>query len=93
MNTTFVEPKWETGNNLCTEDQKYVLSAYCHRFTKEHKPAWANTPRENGQPYRPQYKTDAEWLASTTFRVKANGRVDRHARYCESNNPTWPDGQ
>jgi hypothetical protein len=71
------------------DDQRHVLAAYVHRYTREHVPAWAR--REPGRcPVR--FASDAEWLANTSFRVRRDGRLDRRARFCESS-PTWPDGQ
>lgn len=78
------------GTDLHPEDQKHVLATYVHRFTREHRPDWANEPRPNGKPYPVQFDSDADWLANTTFAVKTDGRLDARVNRCESN-PTWPD--
>lgn len=79
------------GTTLCAQDQKAVLSAYVHRFTKEHVPAWSRTPRPDGKPYKVQFASDLDWLANTLFDVTRSGRLDQRSTYCESS-PTWPDG-
>lgn len=80
------------GSELPAPEQRYVLSAFVHRFTRDHKPAWANKPRPDGRPYRVQFASDADWLAHTRFRVTAGSRVDRRAQFCASA-PTWPEGR
>lgn len=78
------------GTQLDYSDQRHVLAAFVHRFTREHKPAWASQPWKEGKPYPVQFASDADWLAHTRFAVRANARVDQRVRYCESS-PTWPD--
>jgi len=78
------------GTELCSDDQKHVLAAYCHRFTKDHKPRWADEPRPNGKPYPVHHESDAHWLAATLFQVRNDGRLDNRVRYCHST-PAWPD--
>jgi hypothetical protein len=78
------------GIQLCYSDQQHVLATYVHRFTKDHKPAWASQPWKNGQPYPVQFASDADWLANTRFAVGVIGRLDQRVHYCESS-PTWPD--
>jgi hypothetical protein len=80
------------GTELSAVDQRRVLAAYVHRFTGEHRPQWANDPRPDGAAYPVQFKDDADWLANTFFKVRADGRLDERARYCEST-PTWPNGK
>lgn len=79
------------GSTLPAAIQAECLRRFPHRYTKEHIPAWAKRPRPNGKPYRPQFATDAEWLASTLFAVTQKGILDARVDYCEST-PTWPDG-
>ena len=65
--------------------------AYPHRFTMEHAPAWAREVRSDGTYYAPQYRSDAEWHACTTYPGEPghlNGR-----RHCHSGAPSWPLGQ
>lgn len=78
------------GTELDPSDQDHVLAAYVHRFTREHKPEWANKPWKDGKPYPLQFDSDADWLANTTFAVRKNGRLDHRVQDCQSN-PTWPD--
>lgn len=78
------------GTELHPDDRRYVLAAYVHRFTKDHKPGWANQPRPDGTPYPVQFASDADWLANTEFRVRSDGRLDRRITHCRSH-PTWPD--
>ena len=83
---------FKRGTELHPDDQKHVLNAYVHRFTKEHKPQWTNEPRSDGTAYMPQHASDADWLQNTTFKVKNDGRLDSRVKQCHST-PTWPDGQ
>jgi hypothetical protein len=78
------------GTLLCETDQRHVLAAYVHRFTGEHRPAWANEPMPNGQPYPLQFKDDLDWLAHSYFAIRRDGRLSARAEYCESY-PTWPN--
>ncbi len=79
------------GSQLTKEDQSYVLAAYVHRFTKEHKPQWACEPLPDGTAYPVQFANDQDWLWNTLFYVSAKTfRLDHRAGRCEST-PTWPD--
>jgi len=80
-----------TGDKLHPEDRAHVLRAYVHRYTREHRPTWANQPRPDGTPYPVHFASDAEWLRNTTFQVTKSGRLDQRVKCCESR-PTWPDG-
>lgn len=77
------------GTNLNQSDQQYVLSAYVHRFTGDHKPAWANGIWKDGKTYPLQFANDAEWLANTEFHVTKHCSLDKRHNSCFSN-PTWP---
>lgn len=57
----------------------------------EYVPKWAKRPANNGKYYAPQYASDKEWYDSTVF--PGEGNIISKAKYCESNNPTWPLGQ
>jgi len=92
MTKQYVDLKWRKGTELVLEDQKKALGLFVHRFTATHKPQWANTPKPDGTPYKPQFRSDEDWLANTRFVVLANGRLSKEADYCEST-PTWPNGQ
>jgi hypothetical protein len=78
------------GAMLCEADQKHVLAAYVHRFTGEHRPAWANKPMPDGQAYPVQFKDDLDWLAHSYFAIRKNGRLNMLVKHCESY-PTWPN--
>lgn len=68
-------------------------AVYSNRYTMEHVPPWARTACEgNGRYYAPQYRTDAEWYANTTFPGESEW-LPHQARHCESNGQTWPLGR
>lgn len=73
------------GTELHKDDQRYVLGAYVHRYTGNHKPQWAVNTN-----YPLQFINDADWLAHTSFRVTTKGRLDSRCRFCQSS-PTWPN--
>lgn len=79
------------GSQLNSDDRRIVLATYIHRFTKDHKPNWANRPRPDGSPYMPHFASDDEWLEHTHFHVTAKGKLDHRYHFCESS-PTFPDG-
>jgi hypothetical protein len=79
------------GSKLHEDDQRHALVAWCHRYTRDHKPEWANRLRPDGVAYRVQFASDADWLAHTWFRVGRAGRLDMVVKECRSE-PTWPDG-
>lgn len=78
------------GTQLHYQDREHVLAAYVHRFTREHKPAWANKPMPNGKPYPVQFDSDLDWLEHTDFAIRKNGRLDMRVKSCFCS-PTWPD--
>ena len=78
------------GSELSPEEQRYCLSVFVHRFTGNHRPAWANKPRPDGTEYPVQFLSDREWLANTKFYVTPDGTVDREMDHCMSS-PTWPN--
>jgi hypothetical protein len=77
------------GSALSTEDQMHVLASYVHRFTRDHKPAWASGIWRGG-PYPLQFDSDQDWLAHTYFAVRKDGRLNMRHHICFSH-PTWPD--
>jgi len=85
------------GSELHPDDKVRVKARYKHRYTGDHKPAWAKDRADakgvlrfvSENPFPLQFRDDADWLANTRFRVKDDGRLDRRAHYCEST-PTWP---
>ena len=79
------------GIDLCAVDQQKALAAYVHRYTKDHRPTWAqHDVWKDGKPYPVQCASDRDWLENTRFLVRSNGRLDHRARFCSSS-PTWPD--
>lgn len=80
---------FQPGNTLSIEDQAWVLRAYVHRYTGDHKPQWAMKPRPNGKPYAVQFSDDADWLEHSYFKVRGNGDLDKRHKSCVSF-PTWP---
>lgn len=77
------------GSQLDAKDRAHVLAAYLHRFTGNHKPAWANEAMPNGESYKIQFKDDEEWLNHTYFAVNQKGQLNKSCKECRSN-PTWP---
>lgn len=80
---------YRLGSELRPDQQRQVLAQYVHRFTGDHRPAWAGRPWKDGQPYPLQFANDREWLANTYFAITGGGELDGRARYCHST-PTWP---
>ncbi len=78
------------GHQLKESAKREALARYIHRFTGDHRPAWAKDRRPDGSPYPVQFKDDAEWLANTWFIVRNDGELPRCYRDCQSN-PTWPN--
>ena len=78
------------GSELSPEDQVTALCAFVHRFTKQHRPHWANRPWKNGQTYPVQFASDEDWLANSYFAVCKDGSLSEGTAFCESH-PTWPD--
>lgn len=76
---------------------------YVHRYTMEHKPAWAEKPMKEYLQgagysqtlvtvyYAPQYATDKEWYERTSF--PGEGDVMADEDYCYSHSQTWPLGR
>jgi hypothetical protein len=83
------------GTDLSPLQRRIALAQYVHRYTLEHKPAWANKPREvtddqgrvTQAAYAPLFASDADWLANTLFNVKKDGTLAQAD--CWSS-PTWP---
>lgn len=78
------------GSQLRIEVQNEAKRRFTHRFTAEHKPAWANKPMPNGNAYPVQFASDADWLENTTFVVNKDGTLSKKSRSCNSV-PTWPN--
>jgi len=78
------------GDHLSPRLQSRVKARYVHRFTREHKPAWAKQEWRDGKPYPLQFDSDADWLAHTEFPVTIKGELADRPTHCYST-PTWPD--
>ena len=63
-------------------------SRYPHRYTMEHRPAWAAQQCGNGKYYAPQFRTDLEWYENTTF--PGEGCLPKADKHCETSGQTWP---
>lgn len=73
------------GTELHLDDRKYVLAAYVHRMTvKNYRANRAYFERQFARGFRCAPITDAEWLATTRFAVRRNGRLDGRVRSCYS---------
>lgn len=89
------EPDWRLGSELSPAVQREALSAFVHRYTRDHVPAWARTADPKAFPngvYPVKFASDADWLANTMFAVTRKGLLDKRVKHCESS-PTWPDGE
>ena len=71
---------------------------YVNRFTMEHVPAWAANPlssitSEDGAAtfYAPQFRTDREWYANTTFPGEPGHILGK--QHCHTEGQTWPLGR
>jgi hypothetical protein len=72
------------GKKLSPEQHKKVLSAYVHRHTGEHKPAWANKPMPNGNAYKPTHDTDKAWVHDHAFHFnKKTGNLSAKHKHAE----------
>ena len=83
--------RWTYGKDLTEADQQFVVWHYVHRYTKDHKPAWARKDWKDGKPYPVQFHSDQDWLNHTRFRTRQDGRLDQRVSVCQSV-PTWPNG-
>jgi hypothetical protein len=81
---------WVRGSKLSGKLQREVLSAFVHRFTGNHKPAWSRQEWRDGLPYPLQFASDQEWLENTQFAVTCKDTLDRRVDFCFSS-PTWPE--
>lgn len=81
------------GSQLTQDEQKTVLETFTNRFTGDHKPAWSNRLRLNGDSYKVQFRSDAEWLEHTEFKVTSTGKLDLRVNHCYTHPPTWPEGK
>lgn len=77
------------GAQLPARLQSQAKARYVHRFTADHKPAWAAKPMPNGNAYPVQFASDADWLANTDFPVTKRGKLAYRPSDCYSR-PTWP---
>lgn len=87
---SFSTMKQVKGSDLRPEVQRDALNRFVHRYTGDHKPAWANRIWKDLKPYPLQFKDDTDWLANTLFWVKADGTLSNRHSFCYSS-PTWPN--
>jgi len=75
-------------------------SAYPHRYTMDHVPAWAHEAPDSGahrgdpiRPgyYAPQFRSDQEWYENTRFPGEAGHFGDKDS--CFTSGQTWPLGK
>ena len=78
------------GSNLSASVQQECLRRFVHRYTRDHKPSWADQTWKHGKKYPVQFDSDADWLAHTLFNVNADNTLNERFDFCESY-PTWPD--
>lgn len=78
------------GTDLRPYDKQAVLRMFVHRYTGDHKPAWADREWKDGKPYPVQFSDDQDWLANTSFAVRQDGYLDQRCKHCHSR-PTWPN--
>ena len=78
-----LKPMWIKGKHLTNKQREIVKSSYVHRFTEEHKSTWANEKMSNGESYKPEFKTDDEWINSKAFNFIVDGsRLNRSIKHC-----------
>lgn len=82
------------GSDMPLHLQEEAKKRFVHRFTGEHKPAWAYKPFKDEQgnltSYPVQFRDDQDWLEHTYFElVKDDSLFNTRNRFCESH-PTWP---
>jgi hypothetical protein len=73
------------GSDLHPNDKRHVLNSYLYRMTIESVARWprvAEYMRATG--YRMPIRSDADWLASTYFRVRRDGRLDGRVNACRT---------
>jgi len=80
------------GSKLPDNLKQTVLETFIHRFTRDHKPEWANGLRESGKPWQVRFDSDQDWLENTEFCIADDGFLSRKYPHCHPNS-TWPDGR
>lgn len=84
-----------TGQRPLTLAQ--AQATFDQRFTLDHVPAWAAYPLRRSMAGEavdypaPQYRSDAEWYALTTY--PGEGGLSAQSSWCISHSPTWPLGE
>lgn len=76
------------GSELTAHQRASALAQYVHRYTRTHRPRWAERLRSDGTAYPVQFDSDADWLANTLFNILKNGDLANRDCFCT---PTWPD--
>jgi hypothetical protein len=78
------------GSQLGPVARADALARYVHRMTVENqveRPAVVQFQLDRG--YRLRLLTDAEWLACTSFAVRADGGLDNRNKWCTTSHPDY----
>lgn len=86
---TMPNERWATGDKLCVQDQLYVLNRWTNRYTGQHTPQWVLQARKFGRQYSVHFDSDDQWLQSSAFRVRKDGRLDKRYNKCQTQIPWW----
>jgi len=77
--------QWITGDRLTADDRRDVLARFVYRMTFEARRQWPEAERQMlAGGWRMETLTDAQWLSSTTFAVRKDGRLDRRINHCSA---------
>lgn len=84
------------GSEMPLRLQQDAKARFVHRFTREHKPQWANKPwkhddQGNAIAYPVQFDSDKDWLEHTFFVVKNDESAFADNYSSCGCTPTWPD--
>ena len=80
------------GSKLSDDLKRTVLEKFVHRFTRDHKPEWANGLRESGKPWRVRFESDQDWLENTEFCIADDGHLSSVVVFGFKTEVTW-DGR
>lgn len=80
------------GTLLHPSDRSHVLSSFIYRMTHESVKRWPEATmqmRDGG--FRMSLISDEEWLASTRFAIRRDGRLDERSKRCEHDHSKFRD--
>ena len=77
------------GTLLHSADKAEVLAAYVYRNTVENRKVNEKAVQQAWSGKAPEPVTDAEWLATHTFAVKKDGRLDSRSTSARPWNPGY----